>query len=183
MHTPPPHTLQHVYYPRSQTATCIPYPPPHAAAYIPHPPRYSARTVHSGEQVHTFLDAGDLGRLSQTGKHMLSLCFDEVGGCIWAGIDTCCAILCLGGASWKGKRAGGGYFLARARGLAAEAGGRGVGLFGVVDNGQPGRASMPLRMFIAFFFRNRERRGGKGSPPDKGRTSLAWDQKRLPCFI
>ncbi|CAM9432751.1 unnamed protein product [Scytosiphon promiscuus] len=28
-------------------------------------------------QVHTFLDAGDLGRLSQTGKQMLSLCFDE----------------------------------------------------------------------------------------------------------
>ncbi|CBJ25451.1 ubiquitin-conjugating enzyme E2W [Ectocarpus siliculosus] len=28
-------------------------------------------------QVHTFLDAGDLGRLSQTSKHMLSLCFDE----------------------------------------------------------------------------------------------------------
>lgn len=26
-----------------------------------------------------FLDAGDLGRLSQTSKHMLSLCFDEVG--------------------------------------------------------------------------------------------------------
>lgn len=30
-------------------------------------------------KVHTFLDAGDLGRLSQTSKHMLSLCFDEVG--------------------------------------------------------------------------------------------------------
>ncbi|CAN0490745.1 unnamed protein product, partial [Ectocarpus sp. 12 AP-2014] len=28
-------------------------------------------------QVHTFLDVGDLGRLSQTSKHMLSLCFDE----------------------------------------------------------------------------------------------------------
>lgn len=29
-------------------------------------------------KVHTFLDAGDLGRLSQTSKHMLSLCYDEV---------------------------------------------------------------------------------------------------------
>lgn len=46
---------------------------------IPPPPLLWLLLCSSGkQQVHTFLDAGDLGRLSQTSKHMLSLCFDEV---------------------------------------------------------------------------------------------------------
>lgn len=40
-------------------------------------------------KVHTFLDAGDLGRLSQTSKHMLSLCFDEVSELLYPTSSAC----------------------------------------------------------------------------------------------
>ena len=62
----------------------------------PPPPLLWLLLCSSGkQQVHTFLDAGDLGRLSQTSKHMLSLCFDEVSLTVMYIGDTCTCPLAL----------------------------------------------------------------------------------------